>query len=124
MAAMNDGETTLQDVKDTIAHFTLQRDWRQFHSAKNLAMALVAEAAELMAHFRWNGHDQDGAVLGDAESLREIRHELADVLLLLAEFANVAGIDMAQAVQEKMAINAQRYPVEKSRGTARKYNRL
>ena len=121
---MNDGETTLQDVKDTIARFTAERDWQQFHSAKNVAMALVSEAAELMAHFRWSEPGQDAAVLGDAQSLREIRHEVADVLLLLAEFANVAGIDMAQAVQEKMEINARRYSVEKSRGTARKYDRL
>ncbi|MGA2257155.1 MAG: MazG-like family protein, partial [Thermoguttaceae bacterium] len=69
-------------------------------------------------------HGQDAAVLGDAQSLTEIRHEVADVLLLLAEFANVAGIELAQAVQEKMKINAERYSVEKSRGTARKYDRL
>ncbi len=124
MAGKNDGETTLQDVKNTITLFTAERDWQQFHSAKNVAMALVAEAAELMAHFRWSEPGQDADILGDAQSLREIRHEVADVLLLLAEFANVAGIDMAQAVEEKMAINAQRYSVEKSRGTARKYNRL
>ena len=121
---MNDNTTTLQDVKNMIAQFTAERDWQQFHSAKNVAMALVAEAAELMAHFRWSEHDQDATVLGDVQSLREIRHEVADVLLLLAEFANVAGIDMAQAVQEKTAINAERYSVEKSRGTARKYDRL
>ncbi|MEI8373865.1 MAG: nucleotide pyrophosphohydrolase [Planctomycetota bacterium] len=121
---MNDSETTLQDVKNTIAQFTAERDWQQFHSAKNVAMALVSEAAELMAHFRWSEQDHDADVLSDAQSLREIRFEVADVLLLLAEFANVAGIDIAQAVQEKMAINAERYSVEKSRGTARKYDRL
>ena len=81
-------------------------------------MVLVTEAAELLAHFRWSEHGQDTVVLGDPQSLREIRCEVADVLLLLAEFANVAGIDMAQAVQEKMKINAERYPVDKSRGTA------
>ena len=124
MAGMNDGDTTLQDVKNTIAQFTAERDWQQFHSAKNVAMALVTEAAELMAHFRWDEHGRDAAFLDDAQSLREIRCEVADVLLLLAEFANVAGIDMAQAVQEKMKINAERYPVDKSRGTARKYDRL
>ncbi len=124
MAKASDRETTLQDVKEIIARFTAERDWQQFHSAKNVAMALVSEAAELMAHFRWSEPGQDGAVLNDAQSLREIRHEVADVLLLLAEFANVAGIDMAQAVQEKMEINAERYSVEKSRGTARKYDRL
>lgn len=124
MTGASDGDTTLQDIKNVIAQFTAQRDWQQFHSAKNVAMALVAEAAELMAHFRWNEPGHDTAILDDAQSLREIRHEVADVLLLLAELANVAGIDMAQAVQEKMAINAERYPVEKSRGTAKKYNRL
>ena len=124
MAGTNDGDTTLQDVKNTIAQFTAERDWRQFHSAKNVAMALVSEAAELMAHFRWSEHGQGAAVLDNAQSMREIRCEAADVLLLLAEFANVAGIDMAQAVQEKMKINAERYPVDKSRGTARKYDRL
>ncbi len=124
MARASDGETTLQDVKNIIAEFTAQRDWQQFHGAKNVAMALVSEAAELMAHFRWSGNDDDLAVLGDAQSLLEIRHEVADVLLLLAEFANVAKIDMAQAVQEKMKINAERYSVERSRGTAQKYDRL
>ena len=124
MAGTNDGDTTLQDVKNTIAQFTAKHDWQQFHSAKNVAMALATEAAELMAHFRWSQHDQGAAFLGDEQSLREIRCEVADVLLLLAEFANVAGIDMAQAVQEKMKINAERYPVDKSRGTARKYDRL
>ncbi len=124
LTVMNDSETTLQDVKNTIAQFTAERDWQQFHSAKNVAVALVSEAAELMAHFRWSEQDHDAEVLGDAQSLREIRFEVADVLLLLAEFANVTGIDMALAVQEKMAINAERYSVEKSRGTARKYDRL
>ena len=121
---MNDAETTLQDVKDTIARFTAERDWQQFHSAKNVAMALASEAAELMAHFRWSDAGQDAAILNDAQSLREIRHEVADVLVLLAEFANVTGIDIAQAVQEKMEINSQRYSVEKSRGTPTKYDRL
>ncbi len=124
MTRTNDADTTLQDVKNTIARFTAERDWQQFHSAKNVALVLVSEAAELMAHFRWSEHGQEPAILDDPQSLREIRHEVADVLLLLAEFANVAGIDMAQAVEEKMAINAERYSVEKSRGTAQKYNRL
>jgi dCTP diphosphatase len=124
MAEASDAESTLQDIKDIIARFTTERDWQQFHCAKNVAMALVAEAAELMAHFRWSGHGDDAAVISDPKSLQEIRHEVADVLLLLAELANVTGIDMAQAVDEKMRINADRYPVEKSRGTARKYDRL
>jgi NTP pyrophosphatase (non-canonical NTP hydrolase) len=124
MARLDDRDTTLQDIKDIIAEFTAARDWQQFHSPKNVAMALVSEAGELMAHFRWTVPGEDAAVLEDPQSLREVRHEVADVLLLLAEFANVAGIDMAEAVREKMEINSRRYCVEKSRGTARKYDRL
>ncbi len=124
MARLDDRDTTLQDIKDLIAEFTAARDWQQFHCPKNVAIALVSEAGELMAHFRWTGPGGDSAVLDDAQSLREVRHEVADVLLLLAEFANVAGIDMAEAVREKMEINSRRYGVEKSRGTARKYDRL
>jgi NTP pyrophosphatase (non-canonical NTP hydrolase) len=124
MAATSDCETTLQDVKDLIAEFTAARDWQQFHCPKNVAMALASEAAELMAHFRWSAAGEDAAVLADPQSLREVRLEVADVLVLLAEFANVAGIDMADAVREKMKINEDRYSVEKSRGTARKYDRL
>jgi dCTP diphosphatase len=119
-----DADTTLQYIKDIIARFTAERDWQQFHSPKNVAMALAAEAGELMAHFRWTAAGEDAGVLNDPQSLREVRHELADVLLLLAEFANVSGIDIADAVREKMEINAERYPVEKSRGTATKYDRL
>ncbi len=124
MAQPTDRETTLQDLKEEIARFTAKRDWQQFHSPKNLAMALVSEAAELMAHFRWAADGGDGAILADPVSVRAVRLEVADVLLLLAEFANVAGIDMSQAVAEKMAINEDRYSVEKSRGTSQKYDRL
>jgi NTP pyrophosphatase (non-canonical NTP hydrolase) len=118
----SDATTTLQAIKDAIAQFTAQRDWQPFHTPKNLAMAVASEAAELMAHFRWS--DNDAEVLKDEVSAREIRRELADVLMLLAELANVAGIDMAEAVTEKMQINAARYPIEKCRGTAKKYDRL
>jgi NTP pyrophosphatase (non-canonical NTP hydrolase) len=124
MSRHDDRNTTLQDIKDLIAEFTAARDWQQFHCPKNVAMALVSEASELMAHFRWTAPGEDGTVLDDPKSLQDVRHEVADVLLLLAEFANVAGIDMAEAVREKMEINSQRYGVEKSRGTARKYDRL
>jgi len=124
MLPMNDTQTTLQQIKDAIAQFTAARDWQQFHDLKNLAMAVASEAAELMAHFRWSNPAVDPPIMDDPVSARDIRHEVADVLLLLAEFANVAKIDLAEAVQEKMAINQARYPVEKARGSAAKYNRL
>jgi len=124
MAWTNDSETTLDDVKQAIRQFTDERDWRQFHDLKNLAMAIAGEAAELMAHFRWTDVATSGDVLKDAALAVEVEHEAADVLLLLAEFANVAGIDLARAVERKMRLNAERYPVEKARGTATKYDRL
>jgi NTP pyrophosphatase (non-canonical NTP hydrolase) len=120
----SDADTTLGDVKEAIASFTRRRDWQPFHTPKNLAMAVASEAAELMAHFRWTDDAAAAGVLGDAESARAIRYEAADVLVLLAELANVAGIDLARAVAEKMALNEERYPVEKARGTAAKYDRL
>ncbi|MGA2068868.1 MAG: nucleotide pyrophosphohydrolase [Thermoguttaceae bacterium] len=120
----SDADTTLGDIKEAIAGFTSRRDWQPFHTPKNLAMAVASEAAELMAHFRWTDDAAAAAILGDADSARAIRHEAADVLVLLAELANVAGIDLARAVAEKMALNEDRYPVEKARGTAAKYDRL
>ena len=77
-----------------------------------------------MAHFRWTLPAVDPPIMEDPVSAREIRHEVADVFMLLAEFANVAKIDLAAAVEEKMAINRSRYPVEKARGIAVKYDRL
>ena len=121
---MNDVETTLQAVKDVIRRFTDERQWQQFHSLKNLSMAIASEAGELMAHFRWAADATVAEVMQDATSAQEVRHEVADVLLLLAEFANVAGIDLAEAVEDKMRLNARRYPVEKAKGTAAKYDRL
>ena len=108
MPEKSDRDTTLQDIKEIIARFTAARDWQQFHCPKNVAMALASEASELMAHFRWTAAGEDAQVLNDPRSLREIRHEAADVLLLLAEFANVTGIDLAAAAAEKMEINEQR----------------
>lgn len=69
MSRHEDRDTTLQDVKDLIAEFTAARDWQQFHCPKNVAMALVSEASELMAHFRWTAAGEDAAILDDAESL-------------------------------------------------------
>jgi NTP pyrophosphatase (non-canonical NTP hydrolase) len=124
MTIGNDTQTTLQEVKDAIRSFTEERDWQQFHTLKNLAMAVVSESAELMAHFRWDGNTPGAEVMQDTRSAREIRHEVADVMLLLAEFANVAKIDIAEAVAEKLEINARRYPIDKSKGIATKYDRL
>jgi NTP pyrophosphatase (non-canonical NTP hydrolase) len=107
-----------------ILAFARERDWLQFHDPKNLSMAVAVEAGELMEHFRWVRSDESLAVLKDAKTREAIAHEVADVAILLLEFAANAGIDIPRAIDAKMAINAQRYPVEQSRGRADKYDRL
>ena len=107
-----------------ICQFAEDRDWRQFHDPKNLAMAIAVEAGELMEHFRWVRNDQSWAALKDTRTRDEIEQEFADVMILLLEFASEAGINVRLAVERKMAINATRYPVDKAKGRSEKYDRL
>ena len=121
---MNDAETRLQEIKERVLAFARERDWEQFHAPKNLSMAIAAEAAELMEHFLWQSPEQSSDDL-DAEALRaKVEEELADIFIFALEFANVAGIDVAAAIEAKMRANAVKYPVEKSRGRSDKYTDL
>lgn len=119
-----DAETTLGDIKALMRKFVDDRDWRQYHSAKNLAMAIATEAAELMEPLRWADADGERGLLSEPEGRQALADELADILLLVAEFADVFDIDLASAAIDKMGRNEQRYPVEKSRGNASKYTKL
>lgn len=121
---MNDTDSTLQSLKDRVGSFTAERDWTQFHDLKNLSMAIATEAAEIMEHFRWVPNVEANQLMSIPDSADAIQQEVADVLLLLAEFANVAKIDLMAAAERKLAINESRYPVCKSKGTATKYNKL
>jgi NTP pyrophosphatase (non-canonical NTP hydrolase) len=111
-------------LQEKILAFTAERDWQQFHDPKNLAMAVAVEAGELMDHFRWVPNAQSSAALDDAATRAGVEEEAADVMILLLEFAAVAKIDIAAAVERKLAKNAARYPVELSRGNATKHDRL
>jgi NTP pyrophosphatase (non-canonical NTP hydrolase) len=121
---MTDSTTTLAELKARILAFARERDWEQFHAPKNLSMALAAEAGELMEHFLWTSPAQSAAVAGDPAKRGKIADELADVVIYALEFANVTGLDLAAAIEAKMAANAVKYPVEKSRGRADKYTEL
>ena len=121
---MTDENTTLETLKLRIFAFAKERDWQQFHSPKNLSMAIAAEAAELMEHFLWSDQEASRELLLDPEKGRKIREEVADILIYTLEFANIAAIDLEAAVKEKMAENARRYPVAKARGNALKYDEL
>jgi dCTP diphosphatase len=124
MKSMTDSSTTLADLKTRVLAFARERDWEQFHAPKNLAMALAAETGELMEHFLWATPEQSSAVAKDPAKRRKIEDELADVVIYALEFANVTGMDVAAAIERKMADNAKKYPVEKSRGRSDKYTEL
>jgi NTP pyrophosphatase (non-canonical NTP hydrolase) len=114
--------TEMEELRDEMREFARVRDWDQFHSAKNLAMALAVEAAELLEHFQWLTEEQSGKL--DAQAQAEVRNEIADVLLYLIRLADRLGIDPVAAAQAKLVENARKYPVEKSRGNRKKYTEL
>jgi len=112
----------MQELIKKIRAFARDRDWEQFHSPKNLAMALSVEVAELVEHFQWLTQAQSNRL--DPTKIKEIREEIGDVMIYLARLADRLGIDPVQAADEKMQINEKKYPVEKARGLASKYTEL
>lgn len=124
MAALTDSATTISELKTRILAFARERDWEQFHSPKNLSMALAAESGELMEHFLWATPEESGVVARNAAKRAKIAEELADVVIYALEFANVTGLDVAAAIEAKMQANALKYPVEKARGNSAKYTEL
>jgi dCTP diphosphatase len=121
---LTDSTTTLTELKLRVLDFARERDWEQFHAPKNLSMALAAEAGELMEHFLWTNSADSHALVQNAAKRKKIADELADVIIYGLEFANMTGIDVASAIEKKMAANAKKYPVEKARGRSLKYTEL
>jgi dCTP diphosphatase len=101
--------------------FADNRDWQQFHTARNLVLALVGETGELAAEFQWISDDNIVSVLQDADKREAVGSELADVFIYLLRLADVTGIDLAVELKKKIAINEKRYPVDKAKGSAAKY---
>lgn len=124
MKSMQDPTTTVAELRARVMAFARERDWEQFHSPKNLSMALAAESGELMEHFLWTGSRASADTVRDARKRPEIEDELADVVIYALEFANICGIDLSAAIEAKLAKNAKKYPVEKARGRATKYTEL
>ena len=110
----------LDSIKIRLREFASERDWDQFHSPKNLAMALIVEAAELVEHFQWLTGEQSQAL--SHEKLAEVEQEIADIQIYLVRLADKLGIDIERAVHAKLEINAGKYPADKVRGSARKYS--
>jgi dCTP diphosphatase len=112
----------LNELREALRRFATERDWDQFHSPKNLAIALSVEASELLEHFQWTP-DTDSAAL-TPEKRAKVTEELADVLLYLIRLADKLGVDLPNAAIEKMKKNAAKYPIDKSRGSSKKYSDL
>ncbi len=113
---MSDRETTVAELKELIQQFVDRRDWRQFHSPKNLSMSMSIEAAELMEHFQWLTVEQSRAIADQPERLAPVAEELADVLCYALAMANELGLDLSTTIRQKMAKNEQKYPAEEYRG--------
>lgn len=113
---------SLADLAQQLQQFNTDRDWQQFHAPKNLASALVVEAAELLEHFQWMTEAQSRDL--PQENRTAVGAEVADVLLYLIQLADALGIDPIAAAQAKLALNAQKYPVDRARGNSRKYDEL
>jgi NTP pyrophosphatase (non-canonical NTP hydrolase) len=113
---MSDADTPLAELRALIRRFVEERDWRQFHSPKNLSMSLAIEAAELMEHFQWIDAAESRRVAADPVRLGQVRDEMADVLCYLLALANELDLDLSTAMRDKMAKNAAKYPAEQSRG--------
>jgi len=110
------GEVT--QLQEALRDFARRRDWEQFHSPKNLASAMIVEAGELLEHFQWFTEQQSREL--DEKTRAEVAMEMADVFIYLLRLADQLDIDLMQSAQTKMAINEDRYPVELSRGSAKR----
>jgi dCTP diphosphatase len=101
-----------------LREFAAERDWEQFHSPKNLAMALNVEAAELLEHFQWLTQEQSSSL--SPEDLAAVAQEIADIQIYLVRLSDQLGVDIGSSVEKKLAINAQKYPISKAHGSALK----
>jgi dCTP diphosphatase len=111
-------EDSLEGLNQRLLTFARERDWEQFHSPKNLAMALAGECGELLEHFQWLSEEQSASLT--AGKKREVAHEMADILIYLIRLSQRLGLDLLAAAEEKIAINERRYPVDKVYGEARR----
>lgn len=113
----------LKSLSDTAKQFAVEREWEQFHSPKNLIMAMAVEVSELMEHFQWLTAEESELIALPDDLLNEVRLEMADVLIYLLRLSERLNVDLMEAAIKKMKINAKRYPVDIAKGNATKYNR-
>jgi dCTP diphosphatase len=112
---------SLDKLRARINLFVQERDWGQFHSPKNLAMAMIVEAGEVVEHFQWMTERESKNL--DAEAREKVGHELSDTFVYLLRIAEVCGIDLIEATNQKIDLNAKKYPVDKAKGSNAKYTK-
>src|SRR5687767_13139931 len=110
----------IEALTAALRQFADERDWAQFHTPKNLVMALVGEVGELIEHFQWLTPEESAAVMNDETSARQIADELADVFIYLLRLSDILGVDLLEAARAKLEANARRYPADRVRGSADK----
>lgn len=113
----------LDEIRKRLAAFAKDRNWDQFHTPKNLSMALAAEAAELLEIFQWLTDEQSKAIVYSEKEMALVRQEIADVFIYLTRLADKLGVDIERAVLDKIAQNEKKYPIELAKDNATKYNR-
>ncbi len=115
----SDNSTTVAELRKLVADFVAERDWSQFHSPKNVSMALAVEAAELMEHFQWLTTEASRRLADEPQKLAAVGEELADVIGYSLALANELGLDVSSAMRAKMVKNAKKYPAHEYRGRFR-----
>ncbi|MBP9673862.1 MAG: nucleotide pyrophosphohydrolase [Bacteriovoracaceae bacterium] len=114
----------LEKIDKEISTFVNERDWDQFHSVKNLSMALTAEASELMEIFQWLKEEESNQIQQDMKKMLEVKDEVADIFIYLLRIVKKTGINIEEAILEKIKKNSLKYPVELAKGNSKKYTDL
>ncbi len=117
-------EATLEQLKEEIRQFCEERDWDKYHAPKELAIGLVVEASELLEHFLAMSEEEQLEALNDPKKGKEIRDELADSLYWVLRFSQKYGINLTEALHSKMEQNRRKYPIDKAKGSNKKYTEL
>ncbi|MCX6741728.1 MAG: nucleotide pyrophosphohydrolase [Candidatus Pacearchaeota archaeon] len=119
-----DHETNVHELKEKIKTFCEARDWDKFHNAKDLAIAIIIESAELLEPFRWKSEQEVKELFENPQKKEHIEEEMADILYFLLRLAQRYNIDLSEALEKKIEKNNKKYPIEKAKGSNKKYNEL
>ena len=114
----------MDELVKAVLAFRDEREWKQFHNAKDLAISITLEAAELLEHFQWKNPGEVEVFLAEEDNRRRLGEEMADILILLVSLADAVGLDLLEAARAKLRENATKYPVERAKGSAKKYDEL